>query len=500
MKHIKAYIFLAGFAITGVEMAASRFLAPYFGTSHIVWANVIGVILLAMAIGYAVGGKLVDKYPAEKSLFGIGALGAVILAMLPVVADILLMPLSKGLIQSEAGVILATFVATLILFGCPIFLLAMLSPYAVRLLSTNVEVVGARSGSLSFWSTLGSILGIYITSFFLVPFLGVRESVWIFAALLFIPSVFFLPKKLMFSAFFMAVLLVSYFIPTTPAVAFGTLLHQEESQYQHIKVVNDAQNTNYLYFNEGQGIQSVYNPNKPLLGMYYDYAALFPSFSRFESKQDLNILIIGYAGGSIGKLMHQFAPDGMNIHIDGVEIDPNVTKLSREYFGVNDEERTIHTMDGRTFLSNTDKKYDIVIVDAYSQEIYIPPHMITKEFFTQVKNVLSPEGIMAFNINVRGVKGELFQGTMKTLQAAGLLTQYFHVPNSYNHWVVGTQTELQADFQLVPSSLTLLAEGWKNGFTAMPAVQGAEIFTDNRSPVEMLIHGEIFEELLHPNS
>lgn len=497
MKHIKGYIFLAGFAITGVEMAASRFLAPYFGTSHIVWANVIGVILLGMAIGYAVGGKLVDKYPSEKGLFGIGALGAIILAFLPVVANILLTPLSKGILQTEMGIILATFIATLILFGCPIFLLAMLSPYAVRLLSNDVNIVGSRSGSLSFWSTLGSILGIYITSFFLVPFVGIRESVWLFALLLFIPSILYLPKKLMFSSFFVAVILVSYFIPATPAAAFGTLLHQEESQYQHIKVVADAQNTKYLYFNEGQGIQSVYNPAKPLLGMYYDYAALFPLLSRFSAKKDLNVLVIGYAGGSIGKLMHAYAPSDMTLHIDGVEIDPNVTKLSKEYFGVQDNERALYTMDGRTFLKQVNKQYDIVIVDAYSQEIYIPPHMITREFFTEIADKLSSEGVLAFNINVRDIDGELFQGTMKTLQAAALQTYYMHVPDSYNHWVLGTKTaSLEPSFSTLPEDVAPLSTIWKEGFTIMPPVTKGEVFTDNRSPVEMLIHGEILGELL----
>ncbi len=495
MKYIKTYIFLAGFAITGVEMAASRLLAPYFGTSHVVWANVIGVILLAMAVGYTIGGKLVDKYPLERSMFGIGALGALVLAVLPLVSHILLLPLSQGLLETEMSIVVMTFFATLLLFGLPIFLLAMLSPFAVRLLSTDIHIVGSRSGSLSFWSTLGSIAGIYVTSFLLIPVLGVRESIWLFSILLFVPSIIKLPKKPLFSMFFVALVVVSYIIPTSPAVAFGTLRHQEESQYQHIKVVEMQDGTRYLYFNEGQGIQSAYNPSNDFLGMYYDYSALFPSFDRFKEKEELNVLILGYAGGTIGKLLHKYAPEGMKVSIDAVEIDPSVTQLSKQYFDVQESERNMYTMDGRTFLGMTQKKYDIVIVDAYSQEIYIPAHMITKEFFDAIKSVLSPEGLIAFNINVRDTNGALFQGTAATLQSVGLETNYYHVPDSYNHWVLASVSPLTVEVSIENTVLQAMRDRWTSGFTQVNRATG-EIFTDNKSPVDMLIHKEILSELM----
>lgn len=495
MKFIKVYIFLAGFAITGVEMAASRFLAPYFGTSSVVWANVIGVILLAMALGYATGGRLVDRYPAEEMLYRFGAIGAVILGILPLVGNLVLLPLSGGLLHTDLGIILATFLATLLLFGLPIFFLAMLSPYAVRLLSDDLSVVGSRAGALSFWSTLGSILGIYVTSLYLIPFVGVRETIWLFAVCLFIPSVFRLSRRLPLVALAVVVLLLNVLVPPRPALAFGTLLQMQESTYQHIKVV-EQNGTRYLYFNEGEGVQSIYNPALGWTGEYYDYAAPLLLLERFAGKKDLHVLVLGYAGGTIGKLLHRGAPAGMQVHIDGVEIDPVVTRLSKEYFGVTEDERTMHTMDGRSFVHQATKKYDLIVIDAYSQEIYIPPHMITKEFFSEVASALTPEGIIIFNLNVLDTSSPLFTGALNTLAAAGLQSQSLAVGNSYNHWIVASKDSIHFVFNGVTEDPRMLAllKAWED-VRPLPMPPGL-VFTDNNSPVEMLVHGEILRGFL----
>lgn len=496
MRSIKLYIFLAGFSITGVEMAASRFLAPYFGTSSIVWANVIGVILLAMALGYALGGRIADRNPKPEMMFRIGGIGALVLSLLPFVQDVLLSPLSGRLIESGTGLVLGTFFGTLLLFGLPILFLGMLSPYAVRLISEDVAVLGKRSGSLSFWSTLGSILGIYLTSLYLIPFFGVRESIWLFAVLLLLPSLWGSHLRIFLGTFVLFCISLQILLPAGTPVAFGALLEERESTYQHIKVVEDANGVRYLYFNEGEGIQSIYNPDQPWTGQYYDYIAALPYLERFSEKTTLETLILGYAGGSIGTLLQAHAPQTMDIHIDGVEIDPVVTELSREYFGVKDTDRTMFTMDGRSFVRHTEKKYDVIVVDAYSQEIYIPPHMITIEFFKELADLLTEDGIIVFNLNALDTQTPLFQGMVRTLEVAGLQVQQLPIMGTYNHWVIASVDPVLPRFPVVEDErLQEIFQSWVSQMNIMKSSDKAITFTDNNSPVEMLVHGEILEGL-----
>lgn len=493
LKSIKAYIFLAGFAVTGVEMAASRFLAPYFGTSSVVWANVIGVILLALALGYTAGGRLADRFPNRQLFFSLGGVGAMILALLPFAGSLVLKGLSAGLLQTSGGLIVATFLASLLLFGFPVFFFACLSPFAVRLLSQEVSVVGARSGALSFWSTLGSILGIYVTSLYLVPVVGVRESIWIFSALLFFPSVAFLPKKIPVLTAFVLVFTTSFIlVPPAKSYAAGQILHEQESTYQFLRVVENAEGTRLLTFNEGQGVQSMYNPRRVWTGAYYDYAAPLPLLKRFSGKKELSILVLGYAGGTLGKILRASAPKDMQITIDAVEIDPVVTELSKQYFGVRDDERTMYTMDGRSFLQQSKKQYDLIFIDAYSQEIYIPPHMLSTEFFSEVAAHLTPEGLAAFNINVVSNEGKLFQSAIATVRSAGLSVYDMAVPGSYNHWILASKQDFVAEFAPVTEDpLRNLVEYFSTNLHEVFAPSFVAPLTDNRSPVELFIHEEI---------
>jgi len=497
MKLLIAYVFLAGFTITGVEMAASRFLAPTFGTSLIIWTNVIGIILLALAFGYAIGGRIADKHPDQKHFFLLGVVGSVLLFLLPFVAQSFLLYLLPYGIHSEIMNVITTFLASLILFGIPVFFLAMLSPFAVRLASKDVKVVGSKAGTLSFWSTLGSILGIYMTSFFFIPYVGIKETMWVFAALLFVPSVLMLPKKKVLSLIGISVFGISSLLyPVDKAFAYGTLQFETESVYQHIKVSETENGMRYLFFNEGVGIQSVYHPEKILTDLYYDYYLSLLNLARFEEKEELNVLILGYAGGTIGKLFHTFTPEGMTIHIDGVEIDPTVTELSKTYFGVTEEERDIYNMDGRSFLYTTEKDYDIIIVDAYSQEIYIPPHMITVEFFEQLREALTTEGVISFNLNSLGTDSPLFQATAASMEEANIVVRHLSIPDSLNFMVMGTKDgkpfgqRATTEETAIPF-ITYFLEFY-SFFERSP---DALLFTDNKSPIETLIHGDIFEAM-----
>lgn len=484
-----------------LEMAASRFLAPYFGSSTIVWANIIGVIMAALALGYGLGGRIADKHPHFPVFYGVGIFGAMLLSLLPLVVQIFLNPITGSILTLPYWEVLGSFLMSVLLFGVPVTFLAMLSPYAVRLASSEIASVGSHAGGLYSWSTVGSILGVYLSTFITMPFFGIKETMWIFASLMLILSITGIlltsrsstRKTWLLLLFPIPVVFLTQMI-TIPVSA--KVLVQKESLYQHIKVLEKDPNTRYLVFNEGGGIQSVYHPDNSLTGFYYDPYPLFALQEGWQNKKELNVLIIGYAGGTIGKLFYKMQPPGQKIHIDGVEIDPEVTALSKQYMGVRDEERTMFTQDGRTFLKSSTSKYDIIIIDAYTREHYIPPHLITQEFFKEVSDHLAKDGRVLFNINAKSQDSLLLSTTVNTLYTVFPYVESMHVKGSYNYILTAGAQKM-----LFPKDIPMyLTDELKTLYIRLSSSLGeamkspaAGIFTDDKNAIEHMTNSDILD-------
>src|SRR3982751_6540167 len=172
---------VVGAASLGAEIAAARLLAPYFGASTIVWANTIATVLVALAVGYWIGGKMADRRPDARGLSLVVVAASVLLAAVPFVGRPFLSESVKALDEISAGAFLGSLVGVLVLVAVPVLLLGAVAPYAVRLKLAAVEEAGSVAGRLYAISTAGSLVGTFLSALLLIPLVGTRRTFLAFA-------------------------------------------------------------------------------------------------------------------------------------------------------------------------------------------------------------------------------------------------------------------------------------------------------------------------------
>uniref|UniRef100_UPI0040251939 spermidine synthase n=1 Tax=Fusicatenibacter saccharivorans TaxID=1150298 RepID=UPI0040251939 len=595
--------FFSGMSVMAVELGASRLLAPYFSSSQIVWTIIIGTIMIAMALGNIYGGRTADKSPNPDKLYGRIIVAALWIALIPVVGKYIIVGISAVLIFSVNNnfLILAAFVACMVIFVFPLFLLGTVTPSLVKYSVSNLDDNGKTVGTLGAFNTIGSIIGTFVPTFVTIPAVGTSITFLIFAGILLALSIVYFvmekagKKKVIASVLIFAFVacmvifvfplfllgtvtpsLVKYsvsnlddngktvgtlgafntigsiigtFVPTfvtIPAVgtsitflifagillalsivyfvmekagkkkviasvlifAFccGTgysdsfvfwennLTYEGESVYNYLQVYeNDervALSTNVLF-----GVQSVYMKQDELTGMYYDYAMAAPLMLKDKPTDQMDVLILGMGTGTYATQCKKYFG---NMNIEGVEIDEKITDLSRKYFSLS-EDIPVTTYDGRAFLNASQKTYDVIMVDAY-QDITIPFQMSSKEFFELVKSHLKDDGVMVVNMNMRGMKegninqylsdtiGSVFD-TAVTVDVAGSSNRELFasddpdiVKNLTKHTGELTNVNLKNMMQEVTSNLTEYQKG-------------NYILTDDQAPVELL-GMQVIDELI----
>ena len=403
---LAALVFGAGTGSLATEIAASRLLAPYFGSSTIVWANLIGIVLAGLALGYWLGGRIADRRPAARLLGLIVLAAALWVAMTPFVARPFLDAAVGNLDDASAGAVIGSFFAVLLLFAPAVVLLGMVSPFAIRLALTNLETAGAVAGRFYALSTFGSLLGTFVPALVAIPLVGTQRTLLGTAALLAVSASFLLGRKVVVLAAAIAALVA---VPPGAVKAEAGLLHEEDSLYQFIQVIQRDDGRRLLRLNEGVAVHSVWRKDTVLTGGVWDaFLALPPLLDRPLR----SVAILGNAGGTTARAMGVYYPDA---GIDGVELDPAVSDVGFEYFGMGDNPNlTVHDADARPFLRRTDERYDLIIVDAYHQP-YVPFYLATREFFRLARERLRPGGILA--LNVASVPGDtsLLDGIAGTL-------------------------------------------------------------------------------------
>jgi hypothetical protein len=169
-------VLAAGAGSTATEIGASRLLAPYFGSSTVVWANVIGLVLAALSLGYWLGGRLADRRPQPRLLGALVVAAGALVAVVPFAARPLLDLTVRGLDTMSAGAVVGSFLASLVLFAPPVVLLGMVAPFAIRLAVPDVEGAGAVAGRLYALSTLGSIAGVFVPALVTIPLVGTERT------------------------------------------------------------------------------------------------------------------------------------------------------------------------------------------------------------------------------------------------------------------------------------------------------------------------------------
>lgn len=400
--------FFSGMSLMAVELGASRLMAPYFSSSQIVWTIIIGTIMIAMALGNIYGGRSADKDPNPDKLYGRIIIAAIWIALIPVLGKYIVIGISAVMIFSVNSYFLiwAAFAACMVIFVFPLFLLGTVTPSLVKYTVDDLEDSGKTVGMLNASNTIGSIIGTFVPTFVTIPAVGTSITFLIFAGILLVLAILYFASgkiKSTKAVVGIIILLIAIFTGSSDSFAFweSDLSYEGESIYNYLQVKEDASEV-YLSTNVLFGVQSVYEKSDTLTGMYYDYAMAAPMMADIKNKEELDILILGMGTGTFATQCNRYYGQDVKLNIEGVEIDEDITKLAREYFHLS-EDIPVTTYDGRAFLNAIDKKYDVIMVDAY-QDITIPFQMSSVEFFTLVKDHLNENGVMVVNMNMRGEK------------------------------------------------------------------------------------------------
>jgi spermidine synthase len=442
---VMAAVFVSGAVLLGVEIAASRVLAPFFGNSLYVWGSLIGVVLTGLAVGYWLGGVLADRLPVTGLLLGvIGLAGLSVLAIPLVDEDVL-----EAVVGWDAGPRLNPLLAAVILFGPMSVLMACVTPIAVRLRTRSLARVGRTAGRLFSVSTAGSIVGTLVTSFFLIPELGVDQLIGFAAAALFAAVlVVALSERKALAAVLAAVATAGAGVaavslaPETGGTLSGAaaqnwsplyrlrgaesvldardpraaiaqpelqVVFSEDTQYHRLSVVED-EDTRYLRFDNS--LQSAMYVDDPLRTRF-PYTDLF-HLSVAYNPGARDVLFIGLGAGSSEKRMLHDFPD---VQLQAVEIDPVVAEVAHDYFEVprSDPRLEIDVEDGRRFLADDERRWDAIVIDAFFADA-IPFHLVTREFLQLAQSRLEPGGVIVTNAigAIEGPGSRLFRSIYRT--------------------------------------------------------------------------------------
>lgn len=488
---LRFFVFCNGAAVMAVEFSAQRLLEPFFGNSEIVWATLIGLILLALSAGYALGGRIADKWPVPKGMALLTVFAGIFVALLPLLANPLLSSVSGGLLNTPSGLVIASLLGTAALFVPPVIALGAVSPYALRLLIRNTEMVGHKTGSLYFWSTFGSLVGTFLPTLYTIPTFGVRATIWISATILLLLGLGTLGTRI-YLILSLLPLAASQLAPPVLKPVHG-LIKEVETPYQFAEVYKINRVDTALSVNDSAGIQSIYTPGR-LTGLYYDAFLILPFI--FPRKQPVNTLLIGMAAGTIPTMYaRDVDPFRAAVPVTGVEIDQELVNLGKKYFDLKPAAAHVINADGRVYVRTSNSKFSMMIVDAYSQEIYIPFYLTTKEFFQECLTLLNSNGILAINVNSTSPSAPLLEAIERTLETVFPHVYLAKAPGEYNELLVASRNRVELPpISALPPFLgevrNSLASTWHT-----PNPGKGPILTDDHAPVQEMTNAMIFQQL-----
>ncbi|MGD1995416.1 MAG: fused MFS/spermidine synthase [Anaerolineae bacterium] len=494
--------FVSGLVSLGVELSASRLLAPYFGESHPVWAAIIGLILLYLTAGYFIGGRWADRSPKLVTLYQLVAWAALLVGLVPFVSRPVLLLAARGLVDLNLTLMVGPFVAVLLLFSAPVTLMGCVSPFVIRLLMERVERAGNVAGRTYAISTAGSLLGTLLPVFVLIPTVGTSDTFVALSLLLMTVGLAGLvrsaPRRAVLYLWMPLVLLLLVFtLRGRPIKPQQGVIFETESAYNYIQVV-ERDGWRRLYLNEGQGIHSVYRPGMKRAWGTWDYFLVAPFFNPppFPPDHIQSLAMIGLAGGTVPK---QYTTFFGPIPIDGVELDPEIVRVGRRFFAMNEPNLNVVVADGRAFLARSDRCYTVVGIDAYRLP-YIPWHLTTVEFFQQVRDHLTDDGLVVVNVGRTPGDDRLVEAIATTLAQVFPSVHAMDVPASFNTIVVATVQPTEPENLLAnrplleaPTLQAIVDEAQAN---LRPIEFGSVAFTDDRAPVEMLTHAVMLDYVL----
>lgn len=504
---LAAIVFIGGISSIAIETSMSRLIGPYFGSSTFIWANLIGLTLLYLSLGYYLGGRIADRYPSPTLLYTLTAIAGASVAFIPSISEPILRISIRAFDDVAVGSFYGSLLGTILLFSVPITLLGCISPFAVRLRLADVSAAGHTAGNLYALSTVGSIIGSFLPSFLLIPAFGTRNTFLILSLALLIPSAIALlaTRAVREAAASLLLIVAVALIPVLEDGGLvrppqqGTVIYEAETPYNYVQVV-DRNGQIRLALNEGHATHSIYTPGSEnqLTGGPWDYFMVGPYFNADTQPDDIDsLLLIGLAAGTVAK---QFTAAYGPIPIDGVEIDGEITEIGREYFDMNEPNLNVIVDDGRYFLTRTDKQYDVIGIDAYRQP-YIPFHLTTKEFFEEADEQLTDEGVVVLNAGRTDTDFRLVDAMAATMKAVFPHVYIIDVERFSNSMVIGTRdgTDIEnfaANIANIPEG-SLIREVGDQSLTTGNIREwtgDGQVFTDDLAPVETVVDQIILDE------
>ena len=483
--------FTGGLASLGIEFAAARLLAPFFGQSLFIWGTLIGLILIYLTIGYYAGGRLADRRPDPTLLFRLTAAAALWTAAIPIISRPILSIAQTGFARISVGLVVGSLISVIVLFAVPVVLLGMVSPFVIRLRIRQLETAGNAAGAVYALSTLGSILGTFVPVFWLIPSYGTRTTIFILAFLLAVISAAGLYQsgaRRLYLLIPVAIAVLAFFAGgAIRAAAYGTRVYETESAYSYIQVVRNGTETQLL-LDEGTAVHSIYDPTTLYTHGYWDDVLLAPDFG--SGRVPRRIALVGLAGGTVAR---QFTAIDGPIPIDGVELDPKIVEVGRRYFDMTEPNLHVTIADGRYWMATQAGRYDVILVDAYRQP-YIPFYLTTREFFESAKAHLAPDGVLAINVGRTPTDHRLVDALSGTLNA--VFPRVFVIDTNTrftNSVIYATSSPISVDgfkaraqAETNPKLLPIVADALQTGDIRQVRPNGI-VFTDDLAPVERLI-------------
>lgn len=446
-RTLEAAIFLNGAVMMMLEILASKLIAPFFGSSIYTWGGLIGVVLMSVALGYLLGGRLADK--RKESLFpGVWMAGAgVWIVFLPAVTE----PVCRWVSAMPLPPTYESLPAIVLLFSTPSILMGMSFPLALRMGVASVETVGADGARIGGISTAGGVAGTFTTIWIVVniPELGLYRSLLLMGAAQIVAGcalelITRRPRDARTrAAFGLTAAAAAVFAARAclgparlfPALPEGARLVEEiDSPYHLIRVIDqtwglgaNAHAVRLMTFPGSSAYQSgifLDLPGRPAVSPVYKIMALVPWLHRPSIRR---VALIGVGGGVVARdLARRFSPEAVpGLTMDLVDIDPFVFLLGERHFDLpaRDPRVTLNAQDGREFFRKTPRTFQLVMLDTYSSAERIPEHLITREFFTQIRDRMSPDGLLMLNL-VSAVSGGagtdrsgVYFSVLKTLDA-----------------------------------------------------------------------------------
>jgi spermidine synthase len=464
-------------------------MAPFFGASTIVWANTIAVVLVALSVGYWFGGRMADRRPDLRSLCLLVLVASVLLGLVPIVAQPFLSLSVSAFDDLSLGAGFGSLLGVLALVAIPVLMLGAVSPWAIRLKLERIEDSGETAGRMYAISTVGSLLGTFLSALLLIPLVGTQRTFLVFALALAVVASLGLGRRWAIVPLGVAALLALP-IGTVKASGEGKVIHETDTEYQYARVIDHANGERTLELNEGQAIHSLYRPGTVLTDGYWDGFLVAPFAVRRTPPR--RVAMLGFAGGTVARAYARYFPDA---RIDGVEIDSELFDIGRRYFGLRPRPQ-LHEYgeDARPFLRRIDARYDVIYLDTYRQP-YIPFYLSTREFFELARARLAPGGVVV--VNLGHPEGS---DALEKVLSATMGTAFTHIardPMEPTNTILMasqvpiTRANLLAASRDLPEDLRPLAQ--RSSARLAPRLRGGAVYTDDKAPVEWLVDKSIVE-------